>query len=411
MNKYFQKYGFKPIQLNQSASINTGLIVVIPCFNEKEIIKTLNSLNNCPKPTCELEVIIVVNQSEVIGEDIKIQNELTVNQINEWIESNNSFFTLFVLYEESLPKKHAGVGLARKIGMDEAAMRFNSIDKDGIIVCLDADCTVEENYFIEIENHFTKYPKTPGCSIKYAHPIVGNDFDDYYYEGILNYELFLRYYNLALKHCGVPYAFHTVGSSMAVKSSAYQKQGGMNKRKAGEDFYFLQKIIELGGFTELNLTTVFPSPRTSDRVPFGTGKAINDFLNQENKEEYLTYNFNSFLILKDLFLDTKSYYLSKEYLFKHKALVQFNKELGFETKIEEIKANTTNLESFTKRFFKFFNAFTVLKYVHFTRDNYFENKEIKSQVVELLLVLTGNDFSCLTKHELLLKLREIENSI
>ena len=278
-------------------SFDTGIIVVIPCFNEKEITRTLDSLNKCQTPACKVEIIIVVNQSEIIPEEIKNQNELSVSEIGAWTEVNESFFNVYTLFEQALPKKHAGVGLARKIGMDEAVMRFESINKDGVIVCLDADCTVEENYFTEIENHFNKYPKTPGCSIKYAHPLKGNDFDDYHYEGILNYELFLRYYNLALKHCGVPYAFHTVGSSMAVKSSAYQKQGGMNKRKAGEDFYFLQKIIELGHFTELNSTTVYPSPRTSDRVPFGTGKAINDFLNQENKEAYLTYSFDSFLVL------------------------------------------------------------------------------------------------------------------
>lgn len=410
MNKYFQKYGFQPLKLTQSVSLDTEIIVVIPCFNESEILKTLNSLNSCNKQTGNIEVIVVVNQSEVVAEEIKLQNELTVKEITDWINHTDSFFKVHLIYEESLPKKHAGVGLARKIGMDEAAMRFESINKDGVIVCLDADCTVEDNYFVEIEKHFKNNSKTPGCSIKYAHPLTGNDFDNEHYEGILNYELFLRYYNLALKNTGAPYAFHTVGSSMAVKSSAYQKQGGMNKRKAGEDFYFLQKIIELGEFTEINSTTVYPSPRTSDRVPFGTGKAINDFLNQENKQEYLTYNFTSFLILNELFLDAESIYKTTNYDSKHKLLVGFLNEIDFNNKVEEIKKNTTSLESFKKRFFKFFDAFIVLKYVHFSRDNFYKNEEIKSQVIELLLVLTGNNFSGLTKHELLLKLRDIESN-
>lgn len=410
MNKYFQKYGFQPLKLTQSVSLETEIIVVIPCFNEREVSSTLNSLNSCNKPTGNIEVILVVNQSEVATEEIKQQNELTVKEITDWINHTDSLFKVHLIYEESLPKKHAGVGLARKIGMDEAAMRFESINKDGVIVCLDADCTVEDNYFVEIKKHFKNNPKTPGCSIKYAHPLTGNDFDNEHYEGILNYELFLRYYNLALKNTGAPYAFHTVGSSMAVKSSAYQKQGGMNRRKAGEDFYFLQKIIELGDFTEINSTTVYPSPRTSDRVPFGTGKAINDFLNQENKEEYLTYSFTSFLILKELFLDIENIYKTTNYDSKHKLFVEFLNEIDFNNKVKEIKKNTTSIASFKKRFFKFFNAFTVLKYVHFTRDNFYENKEIKSQVIELLLVLTGNNFSELTKHELLLKLRNLESN-
>ena len=102
-----------------------------------------------------------------------------------------------------------------------------SINKDGVVVCLDADCTVEANYFVEIEKHFKCNIKTLGCSIKYAHPLEGNNYTQEHFEGFLNYELFLRYYNLALKYARAPYGFHTVGSSMAVKSSAYQKRSGI----------------------------------------------------------------------------------------------------------------------------------------------------------------------------------------
>ena len=243
MNKYFQKYGFQDIKLTQKPTDNLGLIVVIPCFNEKYITKTLNSLKDCKLSNCAVKIIVVINQYEVVSEEIKLQNEVTFKEIESWKNQNEFEFSLDVLFEKNLPKKHAGVGLARKIGMDEAVMQFHLLEKDGIIICLDADCEVENNYFVEIEKHFEKYPKTPGCSIKYAHPISGNDYSNEIYEGIINYELHLRYYNQALRFMRVPYGFHTVGSSMAIRSSAYQKQGGMNKRKAGEDFYFLHKII------------------------------------------------------------------------------------------------------------------------------------------------------------------------
>src|SRR5213594_3575687 len=89
-------------------------------------------------------------------------------------------------------------------------------------------------------------------------------------EAIAAYELHLRYYVRALRYAGFPYAHHTIGSCMAVRADVYKKQGGMNKRQAGEDFYFLQKIIPLGHFTDLTETKVIPSSRPSDRVPFGT---------------------------------------------------------------------------------------------------------------------------------------------
>ena len=92
------------------------------------------------------------------------------------------------------------------------------------------------------------------------------------------YELHLRYLNLFSRFTGFPYAYHTIGSCFGVRAETYASQGGMNKRKAGEDFYFLHKIIPLGEFREINNTCVIPSPRESDRVPFGTGAAIGKYL-------------------------------------------------------------------------------------------------------------------------------------
>lgn len=382
MNKYLVKYGFQSPKITNYPDGDLGIIVVIPCYNEENVTRTLDSLISCTQPQIGVKTIVVINQSEIIPEEIAAQNLKSESEIEAW-KGENPGLDVEVIFEKSLPKKHAGVGLARKIGMDEAVNLFHQIQKDGIIVALDADCGVEPNYLQEIENHFAKNPKTNGCSIRYAHPLQGKEYDSTIYEGIINYELHLRYYNQALRYCGLPYAFHTVGSSMAVKSSAYQKQGGMNKRKAGEDFYFLQKIIELGNFTELNSTCVIPSPRISDRVPFGTGKAIGDWI-ESQEFVYFTYDLNSFLILKELVCNILNIYNKVSYTIKSKVLLQFMELINFENKIEEIRQNTTNYLNFEKRFFTFFNAFTVLKYVHFARDNSFPNLPVKEESVKLL---------------------------
>lgn len=382
MNNYLVKYGFQSPKIKAIPASNLGIIVVIPCFNETKTTQTLDSLNKCEKTSCGVKTILVINQSEVISEEIATQNEKTYQQVLEWKRLHPEV-DLEVIFEKSLPKKHAGVGLARKIGMDEAVNLFHQIEKDGIIVALDADCLVEPNYLQTIEAHFEQNPKTPGCSIRYEHPTSGDDYSENIYKGIVNYELHLRYYNQALKFCGAPYAFHTVGSSMAVRSSAYQKQGGMNKRKAGEDFYFLQKIIELGNFTELNSTCVIPSPRISDRVPFGTGKAIGDWVETE-KKEYLTYSFQTFIELKELFDNIPNFYNKTIYTIKSKLILHYLKEINFENKIEEIRENTTNYLNFEKRFFTFFNAFAVLKFVHYSRDNFYPNLPVELESQKLL---------------------------
>ena len=82
-----------------------------------------------------------------------------------------------------------------------------------------------------------------GVSIAYAHRLEEADMTVQAREAIMKYELYLRYYRLALEYTGHPHAYHCIGSAFAVRTLDYVAQGGMNKRQAGEDFYFLQKLI------------------------------------------------------------------------------------------------------------------------------------------------------------------------
>lgn len=414
MNFYLKKYGFCPPSINNPVNKNTGLIVVIPCYNETGLMTSLSAIYNCKKPNCSVEVITVINASERTHQQIKEQNLNTYKAGVKWAkEKNTEALKFHFILKNDLPKKHAGVGLARKIGMDEAVSRFHSIGIDGVIVCFDADSKCDSNYLVEIEKHFDKYPKTPGCSIRYEHPISGNEFDSNIYEGIVNYELFLRYYNQSLLYCGLPYAFQTVGSSMAVRSSAYQKQGGMNKRKAGEDFYFIHKIIALGHFSNLVTTKVIPSPRISDRVPFGTGKAIGDWVNS-NLDTYTTYDVRVWQIIKDFvemipllqkedFEDTLFFKSANNNVF-----IDFLFANNFNDSLTEIRANSTNESAFIKRFFRWFNAFRVLKSVHHLRDHQYSNKPIFTEAKSMAKLLGFYKREKMVK-ELLISYRVVES--
>ncbi len=403
---YFEKHLFSKLQLSEVPSKDLGIIVTIPCFNEPELIRTLQSLESCDATHCEVEVIIHINSSENSSTEIIEQNNKTINEFSLW--NKNKTRKYFLLHSPTLPHKHAGVGLARKIAMDEAASRFSLTGNEkGIIVCIDADCIVEKNYLVELEKHFQENSGSIGCSINFAHPLEGNEFDKTIYSSIINYELFLRYYILSLKWSGFPYSFHTIGSSMAVMANAYTKQGGMNRRKAGEDFYFLHKLFPLGKFTTLNSTWVTPSPRVSNRVPFGTGADISKQLLRKT-ETYLSYNFQTFIDLKNFFILLPSIYSStpiqdsippsmKEFLLRE----------SFGETIEEIKSNTSNEETFLKRFFSWFHGFKVLKFVHFAREHFYPNQEI-TMAVSLLLQSMKQEKIVNGKKEILLQLRKIE---
>ncbi|HEY6008810.1 MAG TPA: glycosyltransferase family 2 protein, partial [Geobacteraceae bacterium] len=162
-----------------------------------------------------------------------------------------------------------GVGVARKIGLDLALGRLAFDGPDPLLVCLDADTLVRPDYLPAIVAHFAAHPGG-GAIIPFCHQAGETTGHD---EAIVRYELFLRSYVLGLALAGSPYAFHTVGSAMACRASAYVRMGGMNRRVAGEDFYFLQQLHRTVGVAPLTGTVVFPSARSSHRVPFGTGRS------------------------------------------------------------------------------------------------------------------------------------------
>ena len=374
-NLYINRYAYPRQFLDDKPSHNLGIIVTMPCFNEPDLIYSLDSLRKCRKPESDVEIIVVINQGERSSEEINHQNLKSLEEAQAWAQKNNDAgFKTHIIYVDNLPQKHAGVGLARKIGMDEAVRRFETIgNKDGIIACFDADSTCDYNYLIELESHFQQNPETPGCSIYFEHPLNGENE-----EAIVHYELFLRYYVNALRFVGFPNAFPTIGSSIAVRSWAYQKQGGMNKRKAGEDFYFLQKIILLGDFTEVNGTIVIPSSRESDRVPFGTGRAMQNW--QSNKNDLKeTYNPKIFEDLK-LFLDRIDILLQTLDFSIPESINDFLSGQNFTTEIHRIRKHSSNSTNFRKHFFQWFDGFRALKFVHFARDHFYGNVPIEEAV-------------------------------
>ena len=368
----------------------TGIIVVIPAFDEPGIRRVLDSLAKCYEPKCKVEVIIVVNAPANAVKECIDNNKLTIINIESWKKENrNCFFRLFAFTAGSSVSGW-GVGLARKTGMDEAVRRFNSINNPGgIILNLDADCLVENNYFVSVYNDLLMKKDKAACSIYFEHPVSGNDFPEDIYKSITLYELHLRYYFQGLAFSGFPFVFHTVGSAIAVKALHYIKAGGMNRRQAGEDFYFIQKLVPAGGYFSLNSTTVYPSPRTSFRVPFGTGASIGKLTNGKCPN-LLTYNLMAFMELRTFFVGTENYYdcsheeLNEYYKLLPEGLRLFSEEKEWIKKIEEIRSNTSGLLSFKKRFFGWFNMFRIVKYLNYVHQDYFEKKPVEISASELL---------------------------
>jgi len=373
-------------------------VVVIPCFAESRyILKTLFSLSQNDRSHLKNTLILCVvnNRGEAITDcgvladndltmaclDILVHGELTHRlPLDNWqtdLLSRILKTDLRVAFIDAssrgneMPEKEGGVGMARKIGLDMALSLFDNNENDlRLLYCLDADTLVESNYLNAVNTFFSREQAT-AAHVSFAHQEAE---DEILQDAIIFYEIFLRYYVAGLKHAGSPYAFHTIGSTMVCTADGYAAVRGMNKRQAGEDFYFLNKISKLDGVRTIKNTTVYPSARSSARVPFGTGNAVRKY-GQENNHNYLVYNPSIFIILKqwlnlsNQFWDSDAETMLKEAEKIHTSLKLFLQMIKFEEKWRHLHANNKKAVIFKEQFNGWFDGFITLKLINFLSRN------------------------------------------
>ncbi len=382
--KYFNLAQNTVLEVDSVPSDNLEIIVVIPAYKEPDIIKALNSLFPSSLSPEYYEIWIILNHPEDATAEILNQTDQSFLDIEIWKNNHPEKGHAVHTFRQILPKKFAGVGLARKIGMDTAAKRFSKINKpEGVIMTYDADCYCSPDHIKKVANYFEDNKSILAASLHYEHPYQMQS-DQNTRQQIVDYELHLRAYIAWKKYIGLPYAYHTIGSSMAVRAAAYTRKGGMNKRKAGEDFYFLHKFTHDGCFGEINTTTVFPSCRVSDRVPFGTGRAMQEMKDQKRK--MLTYNPKSFLMMARLIDSLKTVYdkRSIERIDLDPILEEYLRSVNYVEEIDSCFQNSASFDSFKKRFFQWLDAFHMMKYLHYMRDHHFPNVVPLASANELL---------------------------
>lgn len=373
VNKYLQKYSYRIDDLSLTKTFEC--IVVIPILDEYEnlpgLINSLNAQNDFYKSKSLF--LFVVNNTDLISDEVRKNNQQSIAFLKE---SRKTYQLNIAIIDASskgkeLPDKIAGVGLARKIGMDTALLYFNyDSNLKKFLVCLDGDCTISNNYLDELFTNINKNNLQAGY-VRYKHNLVN---DDKINEAIIIYEIFLRYYLLGLKFANSPYAFHTIGSTMFCDYESYIKIEGMNKRKAAEDFYFMEKLSKNFSIAEIRNAFVYPSPRPSWRVPFGTGQRVNRFL-EGTQNEFLLYSAKGFEILKNWLtvfntseINDSNFYLNSS-KFISAELYQFLVINDFEKSWTKILENTKQKEQILKQKKIWFDGFRTLKLIHHLRDH------------------------------------------
>lgn len=407
-NKYFERVRTFA-KFEHPTADNPQIIVIIPIFNEHNILKTVEHLFT-NKVNFKVHLIFMINSAENTRKEIIIQNKKSEKQLLEYLHKNeNENIKYSVINIENLPAKYHGAGLARKIAMDEALRIFDKFNNpDGIIVSLDADTLVESNYLQAIKQYFERN-KVCGANIAFEHPSEGTEFSKEIYEAVSIYEIYLRYYVEALRISGFPYAYHTIGSAFCVKANTYAKTGGMVLNRSGEDFYFIQKLFSSCKYGEIKDTTVHPSPRITDRVIFGTGVAVNEIIKKYNFE-YPTYKYEAFLELKNLFANLPLFY-NNRFDFSNTISNELKAYLtaeNYKVRIKEIYDNTSNFSTFEKRFYQWFNALKVLKFLNYIHKEKYKKNSVTEEAKKLCKICYKADLT--SNKKILYFLRKIQNN-
>ena len=388
-SKYLDRYGankkWRPV-LGAVGGVKN--IVVIPVLAEsRHLFKTLASLSLNDR--CAIDktlVLCVVNNSSaaVTPKDYIDDNRRTLDILNGIVRKNicrgrdkdidsigdNGLSVGYIDASSpgyELSDRDGGVGLARKIGHDASLTLFDYRGtRPNLFFSLDADTIVDRTYLATVRKYFER-KRTTVAAIAFSHQKGETAAEQ---DGICWYETFIRYYVLGLHHARSPYGYHAIGSTIVCTADGYVSVRGMNRRKAGEDFYFLNKLAKMTDVRIINETRVYPSSRTSLRVPFGTGKSVARY-GGGRSGEYPVYDPQVFQILKQWLecmrqngeQDEKTLLMNAHNI--HPSLETYLISNGFEKVWPKLKKNSNSERALAKHAMHWFDGLKTFKLIRY----------------------------------------------
>lgn len=381
-------------------------VMVIPASNESPGL-----LRSPPPCGGRSLLILVINEAMNAEEKVSLRNRALHAAVQErfkplWRSASDSGLSLWrdphagrdlLLVDRFsegryLPAR-GGVGFARKIGADLAlSLIHHQRIRTTWIHCTDADVQLPETYFSRSNSLQDDVSKISALTYPFSHSDNLDKPDSReVVKATLLYELSLRYYVAGMKLARSPYAFHTIGSTMAVNAVHYAMVRGFPKREAGEDFYLLNKLAKVGSVLELvedaDNGAIEIESRLSDRVPFGTGAAVNKITGLADPvTDFRFYDPVVFELLQ-LWLEslpsvweTGSTELKpgifpdremENRRYKLQALLAGLNEIKTDQALVHAFRQSRSLDQFTRQMHTWFDAFRTLKLIHFLRDSDF----------------------------------------
>jgi hypothetical protein len=384
-----------------------GHALVVPAYGEEtSLFPLLGSVPSGPKG--DVLIAVVLNAREDSPPKIHAANaavrERLVQELPEFVTLSESpairahrlsSGTLLV-FDRAVPgaflPEGQGVGLARKIGND-AVLELAAAGRVATpwLHNTDADVLLPRDYFEQLSG-------VDAAGVGSAIYAWDHRFeeDPVLAEAGRLYEISLRYYVLGLAWAGSPYAYESMGSALAIPAESYAAVRGFPRKNAAEDFYVLDKLAKVGSIVRLDGTRLLLEGRPSDRVPFGTGRALLDLVGKKNGLE--RFRLHHPLVFAHVaqwlrVLDAVARsggsleaglaeLPSGNPFFRAGVLEEALGGMGAFEAVREAIAATKDADALRRRLHTWFDAFRTLKLVHALRDAGFPSMPWRQALTE-----------------------------
>jgi len=344
--------------------------IVIPCYDEFEyIFDTLKSINlqnqNLLNDTL---VVIVINNSIDDSLQVKQNNFKTYNLLITK-KYHFDFVTIDCFsHQNEMPIQLAGVGYARKIGLDFSLN--HTLNNKSIFCSLDADTIINKNYIDVIDYHFN-YKKIEVAVINFEHQRSNNPIIE---KAIRKYEFLLKNIAQKIENTGSPYGYVSMGSTIACNMQSYIACGGMNTKKSTEDFYFLQSLAKYTTIHKIKDLLVFPSSRNEKRIYLGTGFRMDEYvknktfknLNFSEKSYQEIFKINQ--IIDQNCMESSNAIIESMKQKLNKKSIDFLNRKNMESVLIKFKNNAKNKKQFKLFFNQWFDALSIMRFLKHLND-------------------------------------------
>lgn len=403
---YLEKHAFCPPQIPEPPHPGLRLVVVLPISLGVRFSQTLASLYYSNLPEGAFEIIAVVFGNETDTDQDKAAFAEYIQAIKDWMHEFQSRVTtpiskeqaarilrpLHIIEMPNLPRKHAGIGLARKIGMDEAVHRLRLVGcDDGIIVSFDLPNRLMDDGLERVMSFFWHHAYLESIAIPVEYTPLGNDHsaqDEAAKKAILEADL----RTIGMKRAGHPYAFPMEEVGFAVRLAGYEAQDGMNRRKFGDIFAFLQKFIEVGRHGTCWETAIIPIGFASNDPKARIGNRIMEIL--ANPGESMVFSVRLYQELADGLEWIPRFWRADESQVVWDKLPQvfaaYLNDQGGASAIREMLKYSRSREAFMGRFFRWMDSLRTLRFLEYCAEHHWPMVSVDAAAQEMREWITGD---------------------